>query len=77
MLELKVTIFYSNVTTLNIPVLHKKLKKLKPSRYRHADAKRRGIELLLILDLGTRWGEWLASRPAALYLRERTPVPIG
>jgi hypothetical protein len=29
MLELKVTIFYSNVTTLNIPVLHKKLKKAK------------------------------------------------
>jgi hypothetical protein len=36
------------------------------------------VELLLILNLGTRWGEWSASRPCrALPPGKRTPVPIG
>jgi hypothetical protein len=39
---------------------------------------RGGIQLLLILDLGTRWGEWSASRPGrALPPGKGLPVPIG
>jgi hypothetical protein len=30
------------------------------------------VQLLLILDLGTRWGEWSASRPGHALPRERT-----
>jgi hypothetical protein len=34
----------------------------------------RGVRLLLILDLGTRWGEWSASRPGRAFTPgERTP----
>jgi hypothetical protein len=34
------------------------------------------LELLLIYDLGTRWGEWSASRPGrALPLGKGPPVP--
>jgi hypothetical protein len=36
------------------------LKKAVPPR--HADANGRGVELLLILHSGIRWGEWSASR---------------
>jgi hypothetical protein len=32
-------------------------------RYRHVGAKGRGVLLLLILNLGTRWSEWSTSRP--------------
>jgi hypothetical protein len=29
-------------------------------------------------DLGTRWGEWLASRPVTLYLQGKDPrYPLG
>jgi hypothetical protein len=36
------------------------------------------VHLLLILDLGTRWGEWSASRPGrALAPGKNPPVPIG
>jgi hypothetical protein len=31
------------------------------------------VQFLGILDLGTRWGEWSASRPAVLYTQQRTP----
>jgi hypothetical protein len=31
------------------------------------------VQLLLIHDLVTKWGEWSASRPAALYPREKDP----
>jgi hypothetical protein len=35
------------------------------------------VELLLIHDLGTRWGEWSASRPGrALTPGKGPPVPI-
>jgi hypothetical protein len=35
------------------------------------------VHLLLILDLGTRWGEWSASRPdRALPAGKGLPVPI-
>jgi hypothetical protein len=51
---------------------------IKLSRYRHAGVK--GCEekqLLLILDLGTTWGEWSASRPGrALPSGKGPPVPI-
>jgi hypothetical protein len=30
------------------------------------------VQLLLILDLGTRWGDWSASRPGHALPRERT-----
>jgi hypothetical protein len=37
----------------------------------------RGEQLLLILDLGTRWGEWSASHPCrALPPGKGPPVPI-
>jgi hypothetical protein len=37
----------------------------------------RGIQLLLIHDLGTTWGEWSASRPGrALPPGKGPPVPI-
>jgi hypothetical protein len=36
------------------------------------------VSLLLILNLGTRWGEWSASRPGrALLPGKEPPVPIG
>jgi hypothetical protein len=36
------------------------------------------VQLLLILSLGTRWGEWSASRPGrALPPGKEPPVPIG
>jgi hypothetical protein len=36
------------------------------------------VQLLLILDLGTRLGEWSASRPGrALPQGKEPPVPIG
>jgi hypothetical protein len=31
------------------------------------------MQLLLILDLGTRWGDWTLSRPGCALARERTP----
>jgi hypothetical protein len=31
------------------------------------------VQLLLIHNLGTRWGEWSASRPG----RDLPPIPIG
>jgi hypothetical protein len=35
------------------------------------------VQLLLILDLGTRWGAWSASRPGrALAPRKEHPVPL-
>jgi hypothetical protein len=35
------------------------------------------VQLLLIFDLGTRWGEWSASRPGlALAPGKGPPVPI-
>jgi hypothetical protein len=34
---------------------------------------RRGGKLLLILDLGTRWGEWSASRPGRVLAPEKGP----
>jgi hypothetical protein len=38
---------------------------VKPSLYAmQAPRERVNIALLLILDLGTRWGEWSASRPS-------------
>jgi hypothetical protein len=38
----------------------------------------KAVSLLLILNLGTRWGEWSASRPGrALPPGKGPPVPIG
>jgi hypothetical protein len=37
----------------------------------------RGSIAPTFLDLDTRWGEWPASHPAALYPRGRTPVAIS
>jgi hypothetical protein len=36
--------------------------KVKPSRYRHAGPREK-VQLLLIPDFGTRWGERSVSRP--------------
>jgi hypothetical protein len=36
------------------------------------------VQLLLILDIGTRWGEWSASRPGrSLSPGKGLTVPIG
>jgi hypothetical protein len=36
------------------------------------------IKLLLLLDLGTRWGDWSVSLPGrALPPGKETPVPTG
>jgi hypothetical protein len=48
---------------------------MKLSRYRPCKRYERVIELLLILDLGTRWGEMSASHPGRALLPERTPPP--
>jgi hypothetical protein len=35
--------------------------------------RREGVQLLLFLDLGTRWGEWSTSRPGRPISQERNP----
>jgi hypothetical protein len=64
----------TNVTDLNIDGKSK----VKQSRY--MSWRRLGgeeVQFLLILDLGTRWGEWSASRPGrALSPGKGPPVPI-
>jgi hypothetical protein len=55
----------------------KMLKKLKQSLYTPWRRRGREVELLLILDLGTRWGEWSASRPGRTFTPGKgPPVPI-
>jgi hypothetical protein len=51
---------------------HIGLKKISPKT--HVGRRRGGedVQLLLIHDIGTRWGEWSASRPGRVLL----PVPI-
>jgi hypothetical protein len=53
--------------------------KVNMSRYRHAgDKGGQDTQLLLILDLGTRWGERSASRPGrALTPGKGPPEPTG
>jgi hypothetical protein len=55
-----------------------KAKEGKAMQLRHAGAKReRKYSFLLILDLGTRGGEWSASRPgSALPQGKGLPAPI-
>jgi hypothetical protein len=70
---------FNNAASSSHYVAHPMIKvKVKQSRY--TPWRRLGgeeIQLLLILDLGTRWGEWSASRPdRALPPGKGPPVPI-